>query len=210
MHRAMNCLRLGLFALTCCSGLALAPNAFAQDTIRSNRSPRYTVELEPHLVLGAFSPPGDGSGQGLGPGLRASIPLARKGFIDGVNDSVGIGFGFDWVFYDGDNIVWGRCTRYETAPGGSRVCVEVDDQIGDSSYVFIPLVMQWNFFVHERISVFAEPGLNIYLRQADDERLRGGVSLNFQLGGRFLLTDHIAAVVRLGYPTFTLGVSFLL
>jgi hypothetical protein len=201
------------FALTVLALLALAvPSvAHAQSIWNSpNRSPRYAVELEPHLVVGAFSPPGDGSGSGLGPGLRASIPILRRGFLERYNDSVAIGFGLDWVFYDGAWRTRGQCTRFEPAPGGNRVCVEVDGEIGDSTYFFIPVVMQWNFYLHERISVFAEPGIDVYIRQADELDLRGGVGLNFQVGGRFMFTDRIGAVLRIGYPTVSLGVGFLL
>jgi hypothetical protein len=190
--------------------LSVAPNAAAQSIWNSpQRQPRYTVELEPHLVLGPFSPPGDGSGSGVGPGIRASIPLSREGFLPAYNDSVALGVGLDWVFYHGPTRR-GACTRFVTAPGGADVCVEVDGQGGDSQYFFVPLVMQWNFFLHERVSLFFEPGVDLYLRQNEFDKVKAGVGVNVQVGGRFMITDRFEAVLRLGYPTVTLGVGVLL
>jgi hypothetical protein len=193
-----------------CLMLATTP-ALAQGGWRSAQQlTRYSVELEPHLALGPFAPPGDGSGTGIGPGLRASIPILPRGFIDGVNDSVAIGVGLDWLYYDAATRNRGVCTRFRSSPDGTPVCVEVNGIIGDTSYFFIPVVMQWNFFLQQRVSVFAEPGIDIYIRRDTYGNLRPGASPNIQLGGRYLFTDNIAATLRLGYPTCTLGISFLL
>jgi hypothetical protein len=194
-----------------CLVLVAVRPARAQGTWRSpEQLPRYTVELEPHLAIGPFSPPGDGSGTGIGPGFRASIPILPRGFISDVNDSVAVGVGLDWLYYDAATRNRGVCTRFRPSPDGTPVCVEVDGIIGDTSYFFIPVVMQWNFFLQQRVSVFAEPGINVYLRRDTYGNYRPGPSLNIQVGGRFLFNDNIAATLRLGYPTCTLGISFLL
>jgi len=218
MHRTLNYRSLALRVLvrsaavvTALLGLlALAPEAHAQNIFNSpHRTPRYTAELEPHLVLGPFSPPGDGSGTGIGPGFRASFPLTRDGFLPAYNDSIAIGVGLDWVFYDAFTHR-GRCTHFVRAPGGGSVCDEVDGQGGDTMYFFVPVVMQWNFYLHPQVSVFFEPGIDLYLRQNNQDALKAGLGLNLQVGGRFMFNNWIGGVARLGYPVFTLGVDFLL
>lgn len=62
--------------------------ARAQNLIkREGAHPVYSAELEPHL---GFDPPG-----GVGVGLRATFNVADRGFIRGLNDSVGVGVGAD-------------------------------------------------------------------------------------------------------------------
>ena len=81
--------------------MAWANPARAQTTLRvPGLRPKYAVELEPHLVLSPFDAPDDPSGDGYGFGARASLEIAPEGFIENLNDSVGIGFGLDWVHYD--------------------------------------------------------------------------------------------------------------
>jgi hypothetical protein len=74
-----------------------------------------------------------------------------------------------------------------------------------NGHVVVPVVMQWNFWLSTHWSVFGEPGLAI----------GGGGSSTavwpaFFLGGRFHFTDRVALTLRLGYPDFAVGVSFLL
>jgi hypothetical protein len=66
--------------------------------------------------------------------------------------------------------------------------------------------MQWNFWLSTHWSVFGEPGLAF---GSDNGR---GTFLwpAFYAGGRYHFTDRIALTMRLGYPDFSLGVSFLL
>src|SRR5690606_3872287 len=78
--------------------------ALAQSTIRQpGNRPQYRFEAEPHLLLGVFDPPGFGSGTGFGAGFRGSIEIVPDGFIGSINDSVAIGFGADWVHYEGND-----------------------------------------------------------------------------------------------------------
>jgi hypothetical protein len=65
--------------------------------------------------------------------------------------------------------------------------------------------MQWNFWLSRRWSVFGEPGLMVRNRDGDF-----GVSpFVLYAGGRLRFSDNIALTARIGYPTFSLGASFL-
>jgi hypothetical protein len=193
-----------LLALAAC-GLSTKP-AFAESTIkRPGERPRYAFEAEPHLLLAPFDPPYGGGGSGLGLGFRGTLEVLPDGFLPKLNDSVGIGFGLDWVHYSRFNYGPGHCTRFETL-NAARVCVEVDGGRGsDRNYFFLPVVMQWNFWLDRHWSAFAEPGVALLFHD------RG--TLNFSpivlyLGGRYHFNDRVALTLRLGYPTFSLGASF--
>ncbi len=178
--------------------------AEAQSTLRvPGERQGHALELEPHLLLSPFDAPADPSDGGYGLGARATIELLPDGFIDKLNDSVGIGFGLDWVHYSG---VQGRagCRRFEPTAAGVPVCVETGAHT--SSYVFVPVVMQWNFWLHRQWSVFGEPGLAI------SHRSEGGFGVEpvIEGGGRFHFSDNVALTARVGYPAFSLGVSFFL
>lgn len=182
----------------------VAEPASAQSTIRRGGSrPIYTIDLEPHLLLTPFNPPGVGTGNGFGIGARATFEILRDGFIPSVNDSVGIGVGLDWIHYDGSDVEQtDRCVRVEQAPNGIPVCVEV---AGDTDYLWFPVVMQWNFWLHKNWSAFGEPGLAIQLEDMDEFGISPFILL---LGGRYHFSDKAALTLRLGYPMFSLGASF--
>jgi hypothetical protein len=199
------------------SALLFAPPASAQSsTIRAYRDrPSYGVELEPHLVLGWIEPPGIGSGQGLGVGARGTFEIVGDGFIKTLNDSVGIGVGLDWIHYEGDELsATGECTERVPGQNGGTVCVEVDDfsYDTDTDYVWIPIVMQWNFWLHRRWSVFGEPGIAIRLDDMDEV---GFSPFVFWGGGRFHITRELTLTARAGIPFVitpyvTIGLSILL
>jgi hypothetical protein len=122
---------------------------------------------------------------GLGPGFRGTFVVLDNGFIPKINNSIGIGVGLDWVFY-GKN----------------------------KSDVMIPLVMQWNFWLHPRWSVFGEPGLNMHIRKNMGDDIVFD-AFTIYGGGRFHFNDQIALTLRLGAPfihdnVISIGVSFLL
>lgn len=184
---------------------SVALPAAAQSTIKTpGARPDTTVELEPHLVLGAFDPPGPGPGSdgGFGAGLRASFEVLREGFIGKINDSVAIGVGLDVLEYDGN--ARGACDRWIGGLNDTRICAEVSGS-GDQVYFLVPVVMQWNFWLARRWSVFGEPGLMLHYRESD----LGISPMVLYAGGRFHFTDTITLTARVGYPTFSLGVSFL-
>lgn len=168
----------------------------------------YQVEIEPHLVVGT-APPGLGAGSGAGVGVRASVVLAPEGFINRVNDSVAIGFGLDFGRYTGAYGVSGyrdQCTHFEPGPAGTSICTSVTSNGGPYNYLFLPVVMQWNFWLADRWSVFGEPGLNLFYIGNHGV----GAAPALYVGGRFRLSDNITVTARLGYPTVGLGVSFMM
>jgi hypothetical protein len=188
-----------------CFGLWLfSVPASAQSTIKQpGQRPHYSFEAEPHLLLGAFDPPGWPRGSGFGAGFRGTVELVSNGFVKTINNSVGITFGFDWVRYPyGD--FGGVCTRFTGGPNGTRICTEVDGGSSGRDIFYLPVAMQWNFWLARRWSVFGEPGLLPYVH---DGRL--GISpIAFYAGGRFHFSDQISLTLRIGYPTLSLGASF--
>ena len=189
--------------------LARGAHAYEQVIIRDWRTPiGYEFELEPHLVFGT-APPGPGYGSGVGIGVRGSVVILPDGFLRNVNDSVAVGFGLDIGHYTGSWAINGyrdQCLHYETGPAGTQICTEVSSNGGTYNYVFVPVVMQWNFWFTQRWSAFAEPGLDLYFlgNHGFD------VSPAMYVGGRCQIADRITLTARLGYPTFTFGVSFML
>lgn len=195
--------RFAFAALAAAFALGFSHDAQAQSTIKSEGDhPPDAFELEPHLLFSPFDAPDFPSNGGYGIGARATFEIAPDGFIPRINDSVGIGVGLDWMHYDG---VSGRafCNR-EVNVDGVGVCVETTAH-GGSNYLFVPIVMQWNFWLHRRWSVFGEPGLAV------THWSEGGFGVEpvFSAGGRFHISDNIALTARLGYPAFSLGVSFM-
>ena len=190
------------------SALCLKPHtAVAQSTIsRPGARFQYGFEAEPHVLFGPFGPPGTGrTRDGVGLGFRGTVELAPQGFIAKINDSVGLGFGLDWLHYEYDR-AFGECTAWRAGPNGTRVCVEVDGGRQRDVLVF-PLVMQWNFWLTRKWSVFAEPGLFLFAADGSGERF-GIRPLALYVGGRYHFSDAVALTARLGYPSLSLGVSF--
>jgi len=190
--------RLFIFAAASAAGRA----AYAQDTIRSpGDHPNYAVEIEPHVDLNWFDNVGYGFGgdAGIGLGLRASIPIVQNGFIPTINNTVAIGFGGDAVYFGcGFNGV--NCGLWT---------------------LYFPVVLQWNFYVAPRFSVFGEPGFSLdyafyngtlcngvggKLRSVGSNFFPGPV---FEIGGRYHINQHLALTARIGYPQITFGVSFM-
>jgi hypothetical protein len=191
--------------------LAWAASAQADRIIdRPAQQPEYSVEVEPHALLGPGAPPGDSGGLGFGAGLRISIPVLREGFIRPINDSVAIGFGLDWVHYDGEDGAVGRCAQFVPGPNGTQICIQVTRYAGPADYYYAPVVMQWNFWLFDAFSSFAEAGLAPYYQSQEYDDGDVGITGAFQLGGRLHVTHWAAFSFRIGYPTFSLGVSFLL
>jgi hypothetical protein len=203
--------RAPLAAFLAVAGLLLgvldARPSRAQSTIRSpGEHDPSRFELEPHVVLGPFDPPGGGAGVGVGGGFRAGFQILQAGFVPTINDSVAIGVGADFLHYGGHRAVdRGTCTRFASGPNGTIVCVEVSQAGGPSNYAFFPIVLQWNFWLTRHWSLFGEPGLSLYW---SDYRSVGVVP-NFFGGGRYRFNDNVALTFRLGYPSFTLGLSIL-
>jgi hypothetical protein len=82
--------------------------------------------------------------------------------------------------------------------------VGADALLGGGGAVVFPVVMQWNFFVASKWSVFGEPGLAIYHSFA----AATGVEPVLYAGGRYHFSDHISLTMRVGYPALSIGLSF--
>ena len=193
--------------------LSVGSAALAQSVIRNpGQHPDYVAELEPHLAIGPFDPPGDSIGTGFGAGLRATIPIVKNGFVSTINNSVGITFGLDYLHYWGGDIAIGPCSYWVPGPNNTRICTHVAGPTsGPSNYVFLPIALQWNFWLHEQFSVFGEPGFVIYHRKAEFEPSGNvGLAPMLDVGGRWHFSKVASLTFRFGYPTFALGVSFFL
>jgi hypothetical protein len=133
--------------------------------------PDYVFEAEPHGLLAPYAKWVPGIG------FRGTVRVLHNGFIPSINNSIGVGFGADWV----DKGVW------------------------------IPVVMQWNFWLSRNWSVFGEPGVSFRaghgLEGKHDDHL--GI-LGLWAGGRYHFSDRVTLTMRVGRPTFSVGVSFLL
>lgn len=188
-----------LVAAAFATTVAFGATANAQSIIKNpGDHPNYKVEIEPHLDFGWANLY---ASNGYGAGARFSIPILHNGFIPSINNSVAISFGIDWLRYS-------AC--YSRAFGGLGC---------SASYFLLPVAMQWNFWLSPRWSVFGEPGLYVYHGVFDDfcpnnlvgcgQPTRTSVDWAAYAGGRFHFNDTVALTLRIGYPTFSLGVSFL-
>jgi hypothetical protein len=201
------------FTQTCVVLGMLAVPALASAQIKEpGNHPLYKAELEPHLVV-EWSDYAPCTNDGFGPGFRAAIPILDNGPIPKINNNMAIGFGLDWAHSSINN----RCGAYYngTTYYGSGFSADVWS---------IPVVVQWNFFLLPKISVFGEGGLVLQHRRFDNG-YAGNACVNgfcngsdsdnsvdgsFSVGGRFLVSDSVGFLVRLGYPYFSAGVSILL
>ena len=178
-------------------------NAAQADTLTIKNPgdhPRYVFEAEPHAVLGFIEPPGYASGTGFGVGFRGAIPIVRNGFVPSINNSVAIGFGMDFAHYGrGD-----YCRDGGPLPNCDRRRVD-----GFNEFYF-PVVLQWNFFISRNSSVFGEPGIALNYHGWDGPRDLDINPFIFFLGGRYHFSEKITLTMRIGYPAFSVGASFLL
>ena len=162
---------------------------------------RYVFEAEPHLVLGIIDPPGYASGTGFGLGFRGAVPILHNGFIPKINNSIAIGFGIDFVRYGrGD-----YCRQ-------DRPLSDCNDRVRQDGFneFFFPVVLQWNFFLSRNWSVFGEPGVGLNYHGWDGPNRLDIDPFIFYVGGRWHFSDRITLTMRIGYPAFSVGCSFLL
>jgi hypothetical protein len=198
-----------VFVATFVLGLLLAGSAEAQ--IKTpGAHPRYSLELDPHLTLQHDRGPFNDEGVGLG--LRATIPLFHNGPVPQINNNMGISFGADYVFFgdDDDCRFLGRRNDF------------IDRECGGSD-LWIPVTVQWNFWFTPVISVFGEPGLALQytsayweydcgggaICEADDDDL-DVVEFVMFVGGRFMFSNNVGMTVRLGSPYVSVGATFLM
>jgi len=221
-RRFRSLLRAALAITASLALFALASPALAQSVIKQpGHHPDYAVELEPHFVLRWGHPRGAAwADEGIGLGLRATIPFLHQGPIKTINNSMGIGFGLDWTHHE--NPCWDWFWGFRGIRGGPDPRFWNTDCSADTFQV--PVVLQWNFWLTDIISVFGEPGLAFVHTRWSWEYYCGaapgplcefnesdsGVEFVFWGGGRFMFGDTVGAVVRVGWPSVTAGVTFLL
>jgi len=194
------------FTQTCIVLGILAAPALASAQIKEpGNHARYDWELEPHLVV-QWNDYAPCANEGFGPGVRATIPFLDNGPIPRINNNMGIGFGLDWAHSGRNN----RCGLYNNGYGVS------------ADIWSIPVVVQWNFFLLPKVSVFGEAGLVLQHYRFDaaypcGNTYCGGpngtdnsVDASFSAGGRFLVSDSVGFLLRIGYPYLSAGVSILL
>lgn len=207
MRFTQTCVVLGM--------LAVPALASAQSEIKQpGNHPTYAAELEPHLIV-EWDQYTACANDSFGPGFRAAIPFLDNGPIPKINNNMAIGFGLDWA-HSGANNACGAY-RYNGGYYGNGFTADVWS---------IPVVVQWNFFLLRKISVFGEGGLVLQHTRFDNGYVGPGcngpngfctgtgsdnsVNPSFSVGGRFLVSDSFGFLVRLGYPYFSAGVSILL
>jgi hypothetical protein len=184
----------GAIAIALASTLAVSAVARAEETTIKDpgQHPSYPIEIEPHAVLGM----GDIYGStGAGVGLRLSIPIVQNGFVKSIDDSVAISFGGDFLHYS-------NCYYAERC---------------GANYLLLPVALQWNFFLTRHWSVFGEPGLYVYKGFMDScgnlapcqQPSDFGIGPAFAIGGRYQFNETVTLAMRLGYPSSSIGVSFL-
>lgn len=152
----------------------------------------YPVEIEPHFSFGAENVYGTA---GFGGGLRVGIPFV-VGHVGRAPDNLAISFGADILHYDN--------------------CFFANDC--GANYLMVPVAVQWNVFVARRVSVFAEAGAFVYRGWFDacgpdnngcSAPSDFGVLPTVAVGGRIHVGRVSAFTLRIGYPTTTLGLSFM-
>jgi hypothetical protein len=191
-------LRSVLVAMPFLAALVVSPRAArADDTIKTpGDHPSYKFEIEPHLLFGVENHYG---ANGYGIGARAAIPIVENGFVPSINNSVAIGFGVDFLHYSYCWYTFGACS---------------------ANALEFPVVMQWNFYVAQKWSVFGEPGLffwkGFFGDCGNDPRCNGisapggfYVGPALYLGGRYYFSEHVTLTMRIGWPAFSIGVSFM-
>ena len=183
-----------------------ASHALGESIVKQpGNHPAYSVDLEPHLVLALDNSPYSSRG-GFGLGGRLTIPFLRNGPIASINNDMGIGIGLDWV-------TQGSCYR------GSYWQPYYSDC---SMYaLYVPVVLQWNFYLTDIITVFGEPGLALRYARVSVNGVNNGLSADgsysatavvpvIAAGAKFMFGRTIGLNVRLGFPYVTAGVSILL
>ena len=204
-------------AAAAASVLVAALPAQAKSIIKNpGDHPKYSVELEPHgLVQYGWTP--NWMGTGFGAGFRASIPFLDNGPVSTINNNMAISFGIDWAHFSEDWWCWDTFYR------GDPRYVWYSGYGCSANTLWFPVVLQWNFFLTDIISVFGEPGLalvhdwwsgwlpcNIAPGRCEYHHSETGLAPAFWGGARFLFNDTIGITVRLGFPSATLGLSILL
>jgi hypothetical protein len=169
---------------------------------------RYSLELDPHLVIQHANGPFLDD-EGIGVGLRASIPLMHNGPVTQINNNIAISFGGDIAFFGDDR----GCRSVENTALGDEC---------DGTSLWLPIMFQWNFYFTKIVGAFGEigPAVSYWTQDwVDDcngtpcERTASDLDLfdfSVFVGGRFMFGERVGMTVRLGWPYVSVGATFLL
>jgi hypothetical protein len=186
--------------------------AGAQSIIKEpGNHPTYAVEIEPHFVFQWSNRLG--ADDGFGPGVRVNIPFLHNGPIPRINNNMAIGVGLDVTFGTGGR---GWCYGAYNPNAWGTDCHVTE--------FWLPVTLQWNFFLTKVISVFGEPGFAIAHRSwngpincngnngplCDHDYSTNDFEFVFWGGARFMFSDRVGATVRIGTPSLTAGINILL
>lgn len=190
--------------LACCAAPARAESVIKHPGDHSN----YALELDPHLLAQYGNLPY--TDDGVGVGLRFSVPFVQNGPISTINNNIGISFGLDFVHFGDD----GRCNGRGNPEFFADTC--------SANELWFPVTGQWNFFLTNIISVFGEVGLAAHYARwnyAGPCNEGGDCSYHSSYlhlfepvlwgGGRFLFGRNAGLTVRLGWPYISVGASIL-
>lgn len=190
---------LSALVLTIC---CLSTAAAQADITRPGDHVHYLLDLEPHFALQwAGTRAYD---QGFGFGVRTSFVVVDNGPIPKVNNTLAIGTGGDFTFFDNS------CGPYDC----------------NGLQFWVPVVAQWNFYFSSAFVLFPEIGIAFRYYNSDANDLCSGLVVNstnsycggddfgvqpaMWLGGRYIVNDTLAVTFRMGYPSMNIGASIFL
>jgi hypothetical protein len=127
-------------------------------------------------------------------------PHGIVGFGPVVDKDVGLGAGFRGT------VVIVQNGFVKTINNSVGVGFGGDVLFRSKGYVFVPVVMQWNFFLSTHWSVFGEPGIGFAFGTLPNHVFHP----TFYAGGRYHFSEKLSLTIRLGYPGITVGASFFL
>jgi hypothetical protein len=193
-------LRLGLASFAVGAILLTASSSQAQIK-QPGSHPHYEWDVEPHLVWRYDND--HFGGDGFGPGVRATYIFSDNGPISSINNTMGIGFGFDWAHFDNNACGhwWDNNRNWDGCKG--------------NEYMF-PVVVQWNFYFARQLAVFGEPGLMINHHSWSANTCPYGncsssdtsVEPVLFVGARLHFNDKVALTGRIIWNYASIGLSF--
>ncbi|HPY20974.1 MAG TPA: hypothetical protein PLM08_25000 [Polyangiaceae bacterium] len=176
---------------------------------------RYGVEVEPHLLFMHDGHSWYGDDDGWGPGVRLSVPIIEDGPINTINNSLAIGFGLDWAHFKGH--CWSPAWRVRPSPNDPYYHYWYEKC--SANEIWVPVVLQWNFFFTDFVSAMAELGPSIVRRSweyyvpcpggwcKDTEADLDLEPLIFHAGVRLHFSQSVGMTIRLGWPYLLAGAS---
>jgi hypothetical protein len=122
---------------------------------------------------------------GVGPGVQMLFPIVQNGLIPRLNNALYLGFFFDLLY-----------VPYTLFPGGFF------------SFMVGPVV-QWRFFVLQRLSVFGNIGLGLWpWFSGDPYGYRVLLWPTIEAGGNWHFSRAVSLTFSIGYPAARIGLSF--